>query len=298
MSNSKRHHYVPQVHLKKFKGLDGYFLFFKKTRKIETTRSTVDFFVKKELNTTGTENGEKDHRTFENELGKKWDSQFNTHYFKIIKNRFTPEEITQESLRFFFEYSIITRMRRAKMEKEFNDEFLSFKSVLPEMMELLKSPDFKPDGVSEDIRQYAINMYEQFSSELDKLETRQKGLKYPALIPSEAKMLVPNKCYFHIFNTHEDSFILPDSGAMIENSNEKFEFNSTKLNKISFVIIPLNPTLSLKIINGDLHKEVENRSLWSSKKTIELFNSNSIRYSFDQVLSSNRALLEKYEKCS
>lgn len=258
---------------------------------IVNPKSSADFFFKKELNTVGTTDGKKDHLTFEKKLGDLWDSKFNYHYNHILANRFFIERIQQETIDFFFEYAIVSRFRRSKMEGEFNDNFLSFKSVLPEFLEAIKGKLDELKGFTQTDKENAFRVYELFSEEVDKLDKRQKNVKYPALIPEDAKVLVPSTSRFELYITHDDSFILSDSGAIIEKSSITFDWHGTALNKIDFVIIPLNPRLALKIVNAEETNHQDSMAFWASEKTVELFNINSILCAFNQVLGSSAALL-------
>ncbi|MCP4521640.1 MAG: DUF4238 domain-containing protein [Cytophagales bacterium] len=82
MSIPKRHHYVPRVHIRKFKSNEGYYLLMKQAGIIKNPKSSNHFFVKKELNTIADSEGNKDHKTFEKELADKWDNKFN--YYEVI----------------------------------------------------------------------------------------------------------------------------------------------------------------------------------------------------------------------
>lgn len=296
MSIPKRHHYVPRVHIRKFKKGAGYFLLLKDKKEVKNSFSSADFFVKKQLNTTGLEDGGKDHFSFENELTIRWDNNFNTFYTDIINNQKTPNKINNKTLKFFFEYSVITFMRRLKMEDKFNNDFLSFKDALPEVVEVFNSNEIDLSEFTNDAIDSVKNLFQSFSNELNKLEEKQKGVDYPALIPSEAKMFVPEKCHCIIYITSKDSFILPDCTMTALKSKETFDLHGMTVNKIAQVGIPLTPKLFIEIRNSDLIDAKENLICIPSKKEIEEINNSLFNIAYTQVLLNNPEQLDELKE--
>ncbi|MCC6702636.1 MAG: DUF4238 domain-containing protein [Fluviicola sp.] len=61
MSIPSKHHYIPQVHIKKIDVGKGYFVYHKEEGKVIHKKSTTDIFVIKDLNTSLNEDGDIDH---------------------------------------------------------------------------------------------------------------------------------------------------------------------------------------------------------------------------------------------
>ena len=70
MSVPRKHHYVLQAHIRKFKGEIGYFVFRKSDNKLINFKSSSNFFVTKVLNSSLNDKGEIDHITTESEFEK------------------------------------------------------------------------------------------------------------------------------------------------------------------------------------------------------------------------------------
>ncbi|WP_300664117.1 DUF4238 domain-containing protein [Fluviicola sp.] len=296
MSTPTRHHYVPRVHIRKFKKESGYFLMLKDKNEVKNPRSSADFFVRNELNTLGVEGGNKDHSTFENELSFKWDNKFNNFSSDIINNQDTPEKINLETLLFFFEYSIIAYMRRLKMESEFNNEFLSFKDVIPDFLKAFDSNNIDFSNYSDDVIEKEKTRLLDFVNELNKLDNIQKSVKYPALIPSEAKILLPENCHCIIYKVDEDSFILPDCTITAKKSKETFDSHGITTNKIELIGIPLTPRLYLEIRNSDIIGTKENTVCVPKTSKIEEINNRLFSTAYSQVLLNKPEQLDDLKK--
>lgn len=296
MNIPKRHHFVPQAHIRKFESAQGYFLLLKNEAEIKNPKSSADFFVKKELNTISNENGDKDHKTFEDELSIKWDNQFNNYYNSVLDNLINLKEIPCDTLKFFFEYSLIGLMRRKKMEKSFNDDFLEFKEVIPGLIDLMDSDKLDLSKFTEEEQKDGIDHFKKFLNEMISFDSRQSKMKYRALIPSEAKMLVPDNLTCDIFFCEENGFILPDCSATIISSNETMNWNSLNINKVSCVGIPLNPRLFLQIKNNDIHPGEINKIFIANEGLIQHVNENLLSSSFSQVVGADFHTLDSLKK--
>ncbi|MCB0476724.1 MAG: DUF4238 domain-containing protein [Crocinitomicaceae bacterium] len=286
MSVPKRHHYVPQAHIRHFKQNDFYELYFKNKEEFKYPRSSKDFFVKSELNTLGSDFG-KDHSSFEKELAIKWDNKYNFYLKKItdvIKDQ--SKILEQETLKFFFEYGIIGYMRRHKMEKEFNDNYFSFTEVFPDIEEALNSYEIQNDEFSDEHLIGAREYYSAFMNEVKKMMEKQEGLKFPSIIASDARMFVPKLCSCLIYRSKKDVFVLPDSTMQGLKSNKKFIWGGAEFNQIEIVGIPLTPKIYISIVNSDVNHEIKSEIINATDDMIKNINKSLILNSFDQVLFS------------
>lgn len=286
MSTPRRHHYVPRVHIRYFKKLNGYQLFLKEEKELRNPKSSKHIFVKKDLNTSGKEDGEKDFTSFENEITKKWDNNYNKYLKDVELNLNTPHKIGNETLLFFFEYCLIGRMRRLKLDLNVEDIINPFKEGLPEYIDFLKTEDVQKKISKENLSDLK-RIVESFTKNLSKYEQIQKQVKYSASIPSEFKMLLPSSCYCILYHTKDNSFILPDCTGVAYKSEHTFNWNGIDYNKVSFVGIPLTPNLFLEIRNCDVFDEGSNFLYQPDKREINTINQRLFDFAFTQVLLSN-----------
>ena len=121
---SKRHHYVPQVHIKKFSSTSGFYVLIKKNKLIVNPKSSKDIFVKTNLNTSSNLLGVKND-DLEKTLTNKWDSKFSTHYKEVINHLEEPHKISQDSRIFLFNYAIVSWVRTRKKDKNLNEQYYS-----------------------------------------------------------------------------------------------------------------------------------------------------------------------------
>lgn len=287
MSIPKRHHYVPRVHIDKFKSGSFFWLWNKDKQQLHKPLSSRDIFVKSELNTTGTESGQKDHVTLEEEFSKKWDSKFNKHFSEILNNLATPDLISQPTLKFFFEYSVVSYMRRLKMEPKFNDEFFDFTDLMPEILERMKEPSNQEINFDPIIKKAAIDFFESMIDATMSIRNNQSLVKFPGIIGSDAEMLVPEACNCFIYIADAESFILPDCTAFGLKSREIFEHHGTEFNKLSLVGIPLCPHVFLEVRNSEIIPG-NNRVCKATEE--DILNINDLLYetAFTYVLLNNQ----------
>ena len=122
VSNPRKHHYIPQVHLKKFNLGEGYHVLHKDQNKITTYKSAKSFFHVRDLNTTiDLLSHEIDPKSVEQELTNKWDNLFNHHYNAI--NNIIVQNVTtniSDTYKYFFEYGLVTHFRSLKQVKTYN----------------------------------------------------------------------------------------------------------------------------------------------------------------------------------
>ncbi|MBR9832444.1 DUF4238 domain-containing protein [bacterium] len=283
MSIPKRHHYVPRVHIRKFKKESGYYLFLKGKEELKNPQSSSDFFVKTELNTVGGVDGIKDHTSLENELTEKWDNNFNKHFKNILENLYNPNYILPETLLFFFEYSIIANLRRSKMDISLN-ETLIFKEVIPNFIEGLSFNGGLVDETSKDDLESGKILFRKFYDDILKLEDRQSGLKFSSLIPTEVKSLLPQKCHCIIYYADNDLFILPDCTSRVERSDKLFNLHGLGINGIARIGIPLTPKVYIEILNSDILGRHDNIVVKPTFREIGNINYNLFKIAKTQVL--------------
>jgi Protein of unknown function (DUF4238) len=87
MTNSRNHHYVSQVIIKKFvsQNTGKYFLYDKINKRYSYKQSPKSIFYLKDLNTLINQNGQIDYNSVEEELSKKFENQYNSKHEKVVK---------------------------------------------------------------------------------------------------------------------------------------------------------------------------------------------------------------------
>lgn len=255
MSIPRKHHYIPQVHLKKFDVGKGYFVYHKEEGKVIHKKYTTDIFVIKDLNTSLNEEGDIDHSSLEKELEDKWDSRFNQHFDIIVawlidsveKIRYSEIPIN-DSLKYFFEYALIGYQRSLKGDTEFNrsvlEPIIDFKEIISDLDDLnLEDTSLTKEQLDlgvESIKDFIHLMTGHVSALQDKL-------KFPVPIATGLEMLVPDKLVCDFIVSAEGSFYLPDSTAIILKSEEGFDYQNIRINKVVSVGIPISSNLFLQI---------------------------------------------------
>lgn len=289
MTIPRKHHYLPQVHIKKFEHKNGYNLFLKEENKIINKKLSVDIFSVKDLNSTLDEDGNIDHISVEQKLADQWDSKFNFHL--NILSSWIIESIEQKnysdiqinsSLKFFFEYGLLGYMRARKQDRDFNDSIinsiLEFKELIPDIEALVSLDEQTEMGKSElkDILNLSTNLADEWN----------KKLKFPVPSTTEFPMLVPERLICDFFITLTPPFYLPDCTAIIIKSKETIEHQNKNLNKIVSVGIPLTQELFIQIRDKDFFP-FDSTGLYSiEKERTESINDQLIFHAFKQVLVS------------
>lgn len=190
-------------------------------------------------------------------MGFNWDSKFNKH-FKVIKDGLTnnPENndpsIFQETFKFFFEYGIIGVSRSKKLSKKYNEESIAnlkeVNEIFKEMKDFIKKEGYFNDIESENIDRHFGVAYKYW----DNMMQHQDKLKYPAITPTGASMLVPESCSCDVFITDKPSFILPDCTAVMERANVFFKHMGVPLEHVRSIGIPLDPYTFVRIKNNEV----------------------------------------------
>ena len=131
-STPRKHHYVPQTQIKKFKSNEGYYhLYDKGKHKFIQATNSKSFFYEKDLNSDiDLVTNEVNHSEIEKQFTEQWDSTFNIHFDKLViwlKQCISLNDCNdvtiKETLKYFFEYGIAGRFRQMKSLQKFNSDF-------------------------------------------------------------------------------------------------------------------------------------------------------------------------------
>lgn len=292
MSEPRKHHYVPQVHINKFKSIDGFFVYFKADGKVINKKSSTDVFETKDLNSTLDENGQIEHKSMETKLAKKWDDNFNYHHDAIIdwicdsidSNTCSNIDI-QNSLRFFFEYALVGFMRGKKRDKKFNEYMVNELLEYSEFADEIEAFDFSESNLSEFQISEGRKAFRYFSELITNyISERKKKLKFPLPIAEEMDYFMPDKFVCDVIIAREGSFFLPDTTSIIEASDMKRKYLDFEINQIKYVGIPINSKVFLQIKNHELFPDSSSDIYSFSKERVDEINQRIIKFSSDYVL--------------
>lgn len=292
MSVPRKHHYIPQVHIKKFESENGYFVYHKDLDKVVSKKSTNDIFVVKDLNTSLDEDGRVNHSILERQLELKWDSKFK-HYFEIIdswikesiaNNRYAEFNI-DESLKFFFEYTLIGYHRAQKQDTSFNnsvlDPILGFEEIIPDLNELDTSDLEMP---AEDI-DLGLNFMKDFIyMATGQVKDMKDKLKFPAPVASDLSMFLPENLTCDFILTENQPFYLPDTTGVIIKSKEVFLHKNITLNKIAMLGVPISSNIFLRIKNQEFFHGEKTGVYAFSRSQVDKLNRDIISFSKRQTL--------------
>lgn len=296
MNIPRKHHFVPQVHIRKFETSDGYHLYFKSDKKFINKKSTIDIFSTKDLNTIANLAGELDHFTLENEFAELWDSKF-TIFFKEInevidthlKTKREPE-FSQECLKFFFEYGIIGRMRRLKMEPNFGNGLTDLSEGLWEFGNIDADAQYLSE-FSPDVIKNSKSLLENLTNQINQIIDSQSNLKYKGIMPTTAEILMPEECSCKIYFADVPSFVLPDSTAIIVASESQKDHFGYKYHPVSCVGIALSPQIFLEIKNNDITTDNSNSIQSVTNTQINTINTKAFQSSFTQIVTADKELI-------
>lgn len=300
MSIPRKHHYVPQVHIKRFEHSDGYTVFIKDKKKLISKKSSHDIFAIKDLNSSLDENGNIDHTSIELSLGEIWDNKFNSHLQSLLswikdsieQNNYSKIPI-EESLKFFFEYGLMGYMRSIRKKREFNDSIinsiLELKELIPHIYEVdLSNLEFTKEQTEigrEGIKDF-INLSTNLATEW------QNKLKFPAPSAIELPMLIPDNLVGDIFVSKAPPFYLPDCTAIILKSEKTSEYQNRNINKIVSISLPLTQNVFIQIRNKDFFPSDSTDLFSIGKERTEEINNQLINYAFEQVLVAKEFKLQ------
>lgn len=292
MTIPRKHHFLPQAHIRKFKSEKGYFLYLKNQKKVIPKKSSTDIFAVRDLNSSLNDDGKIDHLKNEYEFEKKWDSKFNSHYDSIvdwildsIENDSYSSNDIQKSIQYFFEYTLIGYQRSKKQEESFNDSVLAPYLESKELIPFIDSADLSDSEYSDEHlrlgKDSLISFIELASETMMKWKS---NLKYPAPIASELDMLVPEKLVCEVYISTNERFYLPDRTGLIVKSQDTFIYNKLQINKIALIGLPLNPYVFLRIKNSETFPTAKTGIYTFNSEQVKRINSNIIASAGSQVL--------------
>jgi hypothetical protein len=302
MSIPRKHHYVPVTHIEHFKSDEGYFLGIKLSKEIHNKKSATSFFKTRDLNSSIDERTEAvDHKRVEDELNSQWDGPFQIHHDKMVQwisdslDRSQISEIDiNDTLQFFFEYTIIGYFRRAKLTKQYSES----------SSEILESLDCVIDTLDSETLEENISPYSEFiefarnfkQKAIRYQEVSEQNLRYPTPTPVRIKELVPRDCSVDVFIIIDnDSFILPDTTGTFLKSDKTIKVKGLDIHQVSSVGIPISSNIFIQIKNNDLRPEEENNIAIPKPEKVDYINDLLYSTAIHQVVACEQNAILKQQ---
>jgi len=294
MSTPRKHHYVPQVHIKKFEHQNGYSLFIKEENKIISKKLSDDIFAVKDLNSSLDEDGNIDHTSVEQTLSERWESKFNTHLniliswiTESIKHKEYSDNPIKDSLKFFFEYGLMGHFRVIRQNRKFNESIIEPLLDFEELFQDIDDLDNSNSELSKEELELGKLELKNFITLTTKFaQNLNDNLKYPVPLPTEIPMFVPEGLICDFIITISPPYYLPDCTSIILRSEETFEYQNRKMNKIISIGIPIKDNLYIQIKNKDFFpNETTEIHIIEEERTREI-NQHLMKNALNQILVS------------
>lgn len=287
----RKHHYVPQAHIQKFRNEDGYFVYNKNSNSVYNKKDS-EIFVIKDLNSMMVDDGEIDHQSLEAELAETWDAKFTPHHDQILRwilDSFEQGELSRididGTLRYFFEYALVGYQRYMKSRKDFNDSTMNSIIELRELESAIDEADLSGiDALFENVELGKKGLINFIKLIADFAEKSQQKLKFPAPITTDLQMFLPPNISCDVVLSKNQPFYLPDCTAMIQKSDESFEYQGKQLKKIALVGIPISSSVFLMIRNNEFFPEHQTSLIHMEDDDVIEINSHIISNAYKQVV--------------
>lgn len=278
MSIPRNHHYISQVHIKKFfNAKNEIFLYNKSTKLFQTKNSSKRLFSEKDLNTKY-ENGRNDYTTVEQQLNQFYENDFDYYYNNII--RLTIEKNIdieiQKAIVYLARYGAIANFRtptyKSSLEKTFFD---ALKPAMDSATEALKSSFYNFFNNRGDSKYLGGDDYLQLGNKI----VSKMGLLYFII---------------EIPENENDYFILPDFGASTQRKKINTYINPD-IEEISYISMPLSSKLYLHIYS-ERHPEGINSSgiIKLNSEQVNFINKHNLLLANDTVACNNKLYLEAF----
>lgn len=297
MGQSKRHHFIPQVHIRYFKGNEGYFVYDKELSKIVTYNNSNSFFYRNNLNKKFNFRTSEIDTSIEEELGVIFDDNFNHHLNNISYwgIRQLPgfsdlgEVEINPSLRFFFEYSLIGFFRRFSAEKSQEENLIRDLELFREIKDLPNLPEIASKFEFANNEEFSLDkLMTQMDTILDSIKSKLPELKYPVPIPTDLKALVPENLCCELILSPNFDIALPDVGGLMYQSDDKNTWMGLEFKVVKSIELPLSKNMFIRIKNSDYLVDKSNKLIKvESKEEVFKINKKLFKASLREILFSN-----------
>ena|SRR5690554_3116314 len=281
MSKPKNHHFVSQVHIKKFfnKKEGKIYVYDKILENFYFKETTKSLFSEKNLNTKF-DNGLKDFESLENDLNQFFETDFTTHYLNIQKfvEDFNYSKEVNNSLIYFAKYGAIGEIRTPRHKQSVEDTiFKAFTELSENSTAEFKNEVEQAFSYKKEIKYINSIQYSEFA---DKIISLMGDLIFRIEIPRDKN----------------DFFLLPDFCAANVREKINIYFNPD-VKEIAYIGLPLSSKIYIHFYSSKIKniKAKSNIDIIDSTKVFEL-NKVNFNYCESKVACESDIYLNKFIK--
>ncbi len=276
MSNSRNHHYVSQVVVKKFVSKDTgkYFLFDKIKNRVYYRQSSKSIFYLKDLNTLINQNGQVDYNSVEAELSKKFENQYNSKYEKIVKaiESCNMSEIS-ENVELLLMGALISNFKTptGKVSKD-----LMLNNILSVLGVDKKENTFIP-----------FSRLSEYQNSYFKLAKDMFDLMGEIVI---SIYIAPTDCYYFLSDTYSANLRIEEVDTIVDNDIEYVQ----RLNPVSIAMFPIN-SKHLVVCQSKRCSPIQESKIYSANaEMVTGFNRVFYNYALSTILCENEEYLSTF----
>lgn len=280
MSIPKNHHYVSEVHIKKFfNETENKIYVYDKIKHNHFNKITTKSLFSERFSNSKFTNGEIEHSTLELDLNLNFEQDFKKH-FQEIQSFIAHRKITPEignALYYFAKYGVIADMRTPRFKQQLDDTIFDALSTI------------------------SANATSELKDDIDQMFDFKNEVKYSNnLVYSDLadKLLEPmGELIFRVQIPKEDAdyYILPDIAAATSRAKINKYFNPD-VEEIAYIGIPLSSKIYLHFQSEKLFAENKPSSgiVFSTTQNVETLNKANLDYCQSNVACENEEYLRKF----
>jgi len=281
MSKPKNHHFVSQVHIKKFfNTIDKkIYIYDKILNNFYFKKTTKSLFSEENLNTKF-DNGVKDFESLEKDLNTFFEKDFTTHYL-TIKKFIEEQEFSKkinDSLIYFAKYGAIGEVRNPK-EKQSTENaiFKAFTEIAKNATPELKNDIEEAFSYKKESKYINSIQYSEFANEIIDL---MGDLIFRIEIPHKK----------------DDYFLLPDFCAA--NVRERInEYFNPDLKEIAYIGLPLSSKIYIHFYSSKIKNiKIKSDMIFIDSSRVYNLNKVNLEYSESKVACESEDYLNEFIK--
>ncbi len=276
MTNSRNHHYVSQVIIKKFvsQNTGKYFLYDKINKRYSYKQSPKSIFYLKDLNTLINQNGQIDYNSVEAELSKKFENQYNSKYEKVVKaiESSNMSEIS-ENMELLLMGALISNFKTpaGKASKD-----LMLNNLLSDLGLNKKENTF-----------IHFSRLSEYQNSYFKLAKDMFDLMGEIVI---SIYIAPTDCYYFLSDTHSANLRLEEVDTIVDKDIEYVQ----RLNPVSLAMFPIN-SRNLIVCQSKRCSPVQESKIYSADaEMVKGFNRIIFNHSDTTILCENKEYLNQF----
>jgi hypothetical protein len=279
MSKPRKHHYVSKVLIDKFKNANGVLYFYDKVKDIQGRKhSSKAIFFEKDLNTTISENGEIDYNSVENNLNQNFETDFNTHYGKLLES-INEESVSvpKGSIHFLIGMGIIGEARTPRFQNKAREVIFGT------------------------LEQIASRATDKLKAEIEASISQPYNISLDFKEVCEVTMSLMGEIVYSLFRAPTNEYyFLPDCTSLTIRSQLEEDIvidENTYINPsrpISTVILPLNSKLLLVAQASKLCPHSDNRIYSLTSDLVYDYNKSLLEHAQQRIVCENEYYLKAF----